>query len=138
LLVIEIVPGKVPTLFDALPPSCVFDKNAPHCLGSRRKEVSAIGELLNLGGIDQPQIRLMHEGRAIERLTRFLTCHLLVRQPAQLIIHQGQQLLCRLRLPRLNRAEDLREFVHADRGVALGPSILKANEERSLLYAMLT
>ena len=51
----------------------VFDENPPHRLGRRGKEVAAAVPVLRLRfASNQPQIRLVDQGRGLERLARLL------------------------------------------------------------------
>ena len=62
--------------------------------------------------LDQPQVRLVDEGRRLERLPRLLLRQPLGGQFAQLVVDQRQQLLGGLRVALLDRREDSRDVVH--------------------------
>jgi hypothetical protein len=57
---------------------------------------------LGLLDIDQPQVRLMHQGGSLERLARLLLGQTLRRQFAQLIVDQRQELLGGVRVALLD------------------------------------
>ena len=62
---------------------------------------------------DQPQVRLVHQGRGLERLTGRLAREPMRRQPAQLVVHQRQQLARRPRLAPTQGLQDARDFAFA-------------------------
>src|SRR5262245_43873150 len=63
------------TLLPALATS-TFNQNAAHCFGSRCKEMAATVPVLDLVGINQPKVCLVHKRRWLERLSRPLSCKL--------------------------------------------------------------
>jgi hypothetical protein len=85
----------------------VLDEDAAHGLGGGGEEMTATAPARVLRP-DQPQIRLVHQGRRLERLAGLLLRQLLCRQLAQLVVNQGQKSLGRLRLTLLDRREDAR------------------------------
>ena len=60
-----------------------------------------------MGGIgpDQPKIRLVDQGGGLERLAGGLACQPGGGQPAELVVHQGQELVGRPRLAPPNGLE---------------------------------
>ena len=62
--------------------------------------------------VDQPQVRLVDQGRGLERLARLLLGQLARRQLAQLVVDQRQELLGGLRVALLDGGEDARDVAH--------------------------
>jgi hypothetical protein len=60
--------------------------------------------------IDQPNIRLVHECRGLERLAWGLLSQLLRSQFAQLVVDQGQQLPGGVRVALFDGGQDARDF----------------------------
>lgn len=48
---------------------------------------------LDLLGVDQPQVRLIHEGRGLQTVPAALARHAAPRNPPQLVVYQGDQLV---------------------------------------------
>jgi hypothetical protein len=61
----------------------------------------------------QSQVRLVDQGRRLKRLSWLLLTHLLRRQPAQLVVNQPEQLLCRMWVALLDGAKDCCDVAHA-------------------------
>jgi len=59
--------------------------------------------VLGLFGIDQPDVRLVNQGRGLKGLPGLLLGHLLSGQLPQLLVDQGQQLLGGGRVALLDR-----------------------------------
>jgi hypothetical protein len=59
-----------------------FDQDATHCLGRGGKEVAAAVPVLDLLGIDQPNVGIMHERRRLQGLSGLFACQSLRGQPA--------------------------------------------------------
>ncbi len=74
--------------------------------------MAAIGETAGIGRADQPQIRLMDQGRGVERLPRFLAGELFGGGAAQFVIDQRHELLGRLRIAGLDGVEDASDVGH--------------------------
>ena len=70
----------------------VVDENAAHGLGGGGEEVAAAVPVPLFPWADQAQVRLVDQGRRLQRLAGLLTCHPLGREPAQLVVHQRQEL----------------------------------------------
>ena len=87
----------------------VVDQDEAHGLGGGGEEVAATRELAIA---DEPQVRLMDQGRGVERLARLLLGQLLGRQLAQLVVDQGQELLGGLRVALLDGRQDAGYVVH--------------------------
>ena len=68
----------------------VIDQYAPHQLRRDPKKVRAVFPV-NLFLIDQPEISLVYQRRGLQRVARALTSHVVMGQPMQLTIDQGQQ-----------------------------------------------
>ena len=62
--------------------------------------------------VHQPQVRLVDQGRGLERLAGLLLGQLLRRQPAQLVVDQRQELLGGVGVALLDRREDAGHVVH--------------------------
>ena len=62
--------------------------------------------------VHQPQVRLMNQGRGLERLARRLAGKPLRGQLAQLVIDQREQLLRRLGVGLLDRRQDAGDVIH--------------------------
>ena len=74
-----------------LPPGTV-DEDAPHGLGGRGEEMASAVPVRAVVGTDQPEVRLVNQGRGLERLAGLLLGQLLGGQLAQLVVDQGQEL----------------------------------------------
>ena len=61
---------------------------------------------------DIPEVRLVDQGRGLERLARLLVGQLLRGQLAQLVVDQRQELLGGVRIALLDGGQDARNFVH--------------------------
>ena len=100
-----------------------LDQDAPHGLGRGGEEVAAAVPVLDLFDIHQPQVRLMHQGRGLKRLPRFLLGELLRRQFAQLVVDERQELLGGLRVAlfdcRQNAGHITHELHHVGRCLAI-------------------
>jgi hypothetical protein len=67
-------------------------ENPPHGLGRGGEEVAAAVPMLGLLRIHQPNVRLVDQGRGLERLAGLLLRHLLGSQFPQLVVDQRQKL----------------------------------------------
>src|SRR5262249_41952288 len=96
----------------------IFDENTPHRLGSGGEEMAAAvpvrlsGPLLTLRALNKSDVCLVNQGRRLKRLTWFLLCQFLRRQPAQLVVHQRQQLLRGVRIALLDGGQDAGDVGH--------------------------
>ena len=92
---VEVYPAAVAAALEPVSPPGVLDQDPPHGLGRRGEEVAA--SVPGPVGIDadQPQVRLVHQRRGLERLPGRLPRHPLRGQPPQLVVDQGQQLASR-------------------------------------------
>ena len=81
------------TALDSLFSARILHQYPPHRLRRSRKEVPPAVPLLNLLHIHQPQVRLVHQRRGLQRLARLLVGQLGGGQFAQLLVDQRQQLL---------------------------------------------
>ena len=75
--------------------------------------------------IHQPQVRLVDQGRRLERLAGLLLGQLLRGQPAQLVVDQRQELLGGLRVALLDGGQDARDFGHGPNANASKPPLLR-------------
>jgi len=66
----------------------------------------------------QPQIRLVHQRRRLQRLSRLLLGEAGGGELAELVIDQRQQLLGGQRIAGLGRLQDLRDFAHGQVSIA--------------------
>ena len=76
------------------------------------EEVPAAAPMLGLVVIHQPDVRLVHQGRRLQRLPRLFLGQLGSRQFPQLVIHQRQQLLRRRRIAGFDLRQNLRHVGH--------------------------
>jgi hypothetical protein len=65
----------------------------------------------------EAQPGLMHQGGGLKRLAGWFARHLPRGNPAQLVVHQRQKLVSRLRVPSLHLLEDKREITHEVRNI---------------------
>jgi hypothetical protein len=100
------------TPFDAAFTSSVFDQDAAHGLSGRSEEVAAAVPVRFRLGADDSQVRLMNEGRGIERLANRFVGQSVCRQPSQLVIDQRQELRRGIRIPRLNILQKIGNVAH--------------------------
>src|SRR5262249_30679086 len=87
-------------------------QNPAHRLGGGGKKVPTAVPTVSVVGIDQPDVRFMNQSGGLQCLAR-----LLLRQPsggefAQLVIYQRQELLGGSRIARIDRVQNLGDFVH--------------------------
>ncbi len=83
----------------------ILHQYTPHSFGRGPEKVAAIGELLLFGFVNETEIRFMHQGGGIQRLSWFLACHLPRGDAAKLGIHQRKQLFGGARLTAFDGAE---------------------------------
>jgi hypothetical protein len=62
----------------------------------------------------QAQVGFMHQGRGLKRLARLFIGEFLGRQPAQLLVHERQQLGSVTQVAQLHGCENSRYFSHGD------------------------
>src|SRR5262245_26605065 len=88
---------------DPLPPAAplegflatsIFNQDSAHGLGRGSEEVAAAVPALDLVHVYEAKVGFMDQCRRLERLARFFLSQLRRRQLAQLVIDQGQELLC--------------------------------------------
>ena len=105
-------------------PAGAIDEDTAHGLGCRGEEVAATVPLLAPVRVDQPQVRLVDQGRGLERLAGLLLRQPLGGQLAELVVDQRQELLGGLGVAVLDGREDARDVVHCrgPRGTPLPPS----------------
>ena len=90
LYLVEVNPGTVTAALESVVTAGVLDQDSTHGLGRRGEEMATavpwpIGSLA-----DQPQVRLMHQRRRLQRLPRSLSRQPLRSQPPQLVVDQRQ------------------------------------------------
>jgi hypothetical protein len=90
----------------------VLNENSPHCLSRRSEEMPATVPLRRLRTICESNIRFMHQGSRVQRLTGLLVSQPLSRQFAQFVIDEWQQLLRRPRIAGIDGIQDLSDTVH--------------------------
>jgi hypothetical protein len=90
--------------------------------------------MLDLIDFNQPQISVMHQRRRLQCVIERLPCHLLSRQPPQLVIDQRQQLLRSPAIAAFDVRKDsgyvAHEVQHTARREAI-PSVEKPRPERA-------
>ena len=72
-------------------PAGRIDEDPPHRFGRGGEKMPAAVPHLHLGRVDEAQVRLVHEGRRLERLVGPLLADLAGGERAQLLVHQRQQ-----------------------------------------------
>ena len=102
-----------PTFQRLLPPSA-FHQDSPHRLGCGRIKVpkmvpSELGVL-----VYQPHVSFVHQGGWLQRIPGCFAAQLAGCQATQLIIHQRQQLLRRLRLARFDLRQNTGDVRHRE------------------------
>jgi hypothetical protein len=91
-----------------------LNEDPPHRLRRRPEEVPAAVPLLGRGGIHvhQPQVRLVYQGRGLERLPRLLVGDALGGQLAKFLVHQGEEVAGGGRVAAADRGQDSRHLFH--------------------------
>jgi hypothetical protein len=87
-------------------------KEASHRFGGCGEEVAAAVPLLRVIHIHQPQVRLVHQRRRLQRLPGLLVHQPLRCQLPQFLINERQQLFRRNGIALLNRGEDACDLIH--------------------------
>src|SRR5262249_41221453 len=95
-----------------IPAAGALDEDAAHRLGRRGEEVTTAVPALDLVSINQPEVRLVDQGRGLERLSRPLLGHLLGRQLAEFVVHQRQELRGGVRVALFDGGQDAGNFAH--------------------------
>jgi hypothetical protein len=110
----QVLPIAVSAMFFTCPPPGVLDKDPPHRFGGGAKKMpAAVPELrFAVRRTDQSQIRLVHQSSRLQRLPRFLLRQSRGGQFAELVVDKRQQLLCGLRIARLDLTQNLSDVVH--------------------------
>jgi hypothetical protein len=72
-------------------------QDAPHRLGREREEVRAVAQA-DAGRVHQPDVRLVDQGRRLERVVRALAAEVLLGEGAQPVVDERQQVLRGLRV----------------------------------------
>ena len=83
----------------------MVDQDLPHLAGSDRKEVGAPVEF-HFRLIDELQIRLVDEGRRLERMTRPFVAHLGSGYPAQFIVNNWKQSIYSIVIAAVHTTQD--------------------------------
>src|SRR5581483_5388511 len=87
--------GRYVLQFDPVPTAAVphpalapggLDEDAAHGLGGRREEVGAAVPVVGLTAADEPEVRLVDQGRGLQCLTGPLPGELVGSQPPQLAV----------------------------------------------------
>ena len=107
--------------FDPLPvaavlgppfPPGVVDEDAAHGFGGGGEEVAAAVPGLGLARAHESEIRLMDEGRGLERLAGLFLSESLGREFTEFLVDQGQELLGGVRIALLDGRQDAGYFGH--------------------------
>jgi hypothetical protein len=88
--------------------TCILDQNPPHRLSRSRKEVATAVPVLGFLDVHKPDVRLVHQRRRLQGLSRLLVDELGRSQFAKLVVHEGQQFHGRRRIAGFNLGQDLR------------------------------
>ena len=103
-------------------PASVLDQDAAHGLGRSGEEVAAPVPVLPAPVPDQAHIRFVDQCRGLQCLPWLFAGELLGRQPAQLVVEQGKQLVGGMWLALLDGRKDARDLVHAVESALSMPS----------------
>ena len=87
----------------------IVNQDAPHHLSSDPKKMGAIlpGDIL----IDQPEIRLVDQGRWLQRVIRTFSSQIMTGQATQLVVNQGQEPIESLRVAIPRGYKELRNLI---------------------------
>src|SRR6266545_6678871 len=81
---------RLPTALDGGTRPRGVDQNPSHHPRAYRKEMRPIGPI-EIPGIDQPQIRLVHERSGLQAVSGALVPHVAARHPVQLLVDEWRQ-----------------------------------------------
>ena len=95
---VQLLPAGPAAPLGGLSPAGAFDEDAAHGLGGRREEVAAVIPPRGVGRANQPQVRLVDEGRRLEGLPRLLRCQLIGSEFPQFVVDEREQIRRRLRV----------------------------------------
>jgi hypothetical protein len=103
-----------PVAAPSLPPLAPgpLDRDAAHRLSGRAEEMAESIPALGCVCIHQSEVRLVDQGRCLERLAGLLQGDLPRSQPAKLVVDQRQKLFGGLQVALLDPPEDLSAIVH--------------------------
>ena len=90
----------------------LLDENAAHGLGRGCKEVAAAVPVLDLVGIHEPEVRLVHQRRGLERLPGLLLRQFVCRKFSQLLVNKRQEMLGGVRIAALDGRQDSGYVAH--------------------------
>ena len=90
----------------------VLDEDAAHGLGGGGEEVAAAVPLLGLFRVHQAQVGFVDEGGCLQGLAGLFLGQALGGQLAQLVVHEGQELLRGVGIALLDGGQDAGHFVH--------------------------
>ena len=93
----------------------LFNEDAPHGLGGGREEMPPRIPMLHAVNIDQAQVRLVHQGRGLQRLGAALLGHVRTGQLPQLLVDQRQEFPRGARVPAADRGEIVILFLRVKR-----------------------
>ena len=109
------VAGQPAAVFVAALAAGVLHQDAAHGQRGGGEEVAAaVPTRLDADPRHQAQVRLVDQGRGVERLARFLVGQLVGRQPAQLVVNQRQELFGRLGVALLDRRQNAGDVAHGE------------------------
>src|SRR5262249_58655145 len=89
-----------------------LDQNAAHRLRGRGEEMTPAIPVLWLIAADQPKVRLVNQGRGLERLARPLGGQPGRGQLTQLVVDEREQLFGRTRVASLDGGQDVGDVTH--------------------------
>ena len=119
--------GNFPAVSAAFEPPAVpraIDQDPPHGFRGRREEMPAVVPIPVPTCGDQPQIRLMHQPRGLQRIFRPFKRHPCRGQLSQLLIDQRQQLVRRSCIPLFDAGQDQRDLTGPSAASAAGKLIV--------------
>src|SRR5262249_4586797 len=89
-----------------------FNEDPPHGFGCGSEEMAAALPALGLLYVHQAQVGFVDQGGGLQGLPRLLLGQPVGREPAQLVVDQGQQLLGGGRVALLDGGQDTRDIAH--------------------------
>jgi hypothetical protein len=116
---LKFAPPSPPTMFQAFFAAGAIEEDAAHRLGRRREEVPATVPSLLVPAANQPQVRLVDQGRRVQRLPGRLVGHLPRCEPAQFVVNEREQVRSGVRVARLDGGQDVRDLIHRRHHIGL-------------------
>jgi hypothetical protein len=87
---------------------------SPHCLGCRSEKVRPAVPMLARIAPNKPQIRLVHQGRRLKRVSWRFTLKAMVCKATQILVNEREQMLGRLRITALDGRREPACFTHGN------------------------